>query len=794
MNNLFKIYPLQNYKTLEKTFNKNVVEGTIDEIIEKLKSNKGYNIRVNPDKPCLVYGDFDHCTQEEFNNFLKVISDEFESDINEISYTESIKPNEYSYHWSIPSLKISSPEKLKKVFKQDKYKTLTKNIDLSVYTTHFLRLPNQTNKDKPLEHKIINGKMEDFIIEYVSKTKYTFNFEDEDEEQLIETTIQKPKIKDDHIINEIKNCLLCLDPTLYEDWMKVALIINNELGGAGLDILHEWSEQSEKYNYDSVTSFYNNIKPKDNGLKIGSLKKMAKEENPTLYKKLFYNKEDKDFKIDYVKEWSTGYLGEIFKSLYNQFIYSNGFLYHFNSIYWKTDDNNKSIIHNFVDGTFHNDLLDKLYDYDKNTNDKNDEHIKIINSKRKYISTLRNISTRQKLIEDIIKKITNNDIEFDDEPYLFAFENKIFDLKIGEFVQPKPEQYISITTGYKYIDDYDFENKRIELDKLLNSIFPEPELKKLYLTILSTGLDGVPLEKFVLANGSGGNGKGLLNEFVQNMLGNYSYVLPVNILLGPLKQGTNPEIANMNNKRFVIAREPDRNLLFNCATIKEFTGGTELNARLCFSNKTKVNLKLSMILECNDKPKLNESNDALGRRIIDIPFKNKFVDRSTYDELDEEDKKTTFLINSYYKTNEFKKEYRQALFLILVEHFKEYYKNKLELPLTKEIIQRNKDYLKSSDELLNWIDDIFEKTNNTKDVIKLKVVYEAFKNSDYFNNLNKIQKRQNNYKHFIEKLKNNMFLKKYVKENSDNVYILTSYKLKDENNNEDNDEDNDQDI
>jgi hypothetical protein len=126
MNNLFKIYPLQNYKTLEKTFNKNVVEGTIDEIIEKLQSNKGYNIRVNPDKPCIVYGDFDHCTQEEFNNFLKVISDEFECKLNEISYTESIKPNEYSYHWSIPSLKISKPEELKKVFKQDKYQTFTK--------------------------------------------------------------------------------------------------------------------------------------------------------------------------------------------------------------------------------------------------------------------------------------------------------------------------------------------------------------------------------------------------------------------------------------------------------------------------------------------------------------------------------------------------------------------------------------------------------------------------------------------------------------------------------------------
>ena len=118
-----------------------------------------------------------------------------------------------------------------------------------------------------------------------------------------------------------------------------------------------------------------------------------------------------------------------------------------------------------------------------------------------------------------------------------------------------------------------------------------------------------------MANGGDGNGKGLLNEFVQHMLGNYAYVLPVNILLGTLKTGSNPEIANMNNKRLVIAREPDKNLMFNCATIKEITGGTELNARLNHSNDTKVLLKLLFLLECNDKPKLNEVNDALARRI-----------------------------------------------------------------------------------------------------------------------------------------------------------------------------------
>ena len=98
----------------------------------------------------------------------------------------------------------------------------------------------------------------------------------------------------------------------------------------------------------------------------------------------------------------------------------------------------------------------------------------------------------------------------------------------------------------------------------------------------------------------------------------------------------------MNNKRLVIAREPDRNLKFNCATIKEITGGNELNARLNHSNDTKVNLKLTFLLECNDKPQLNEVNDALARRILDIPFKCKFVNKEIYDDLEEHEKENTF--------------------------------------------------------------------------------------------------------------------------------------------------------
>ena len=200
------------------------------------------------------------------------------------------------------------------------------------------------------------------------------------------------------------------------------------------------------------------------------------------------------------------------------------------------------------------------------------------------------------------------------------FDNKIYELKQGEFIDPKPDQYISLTTGYNFIEQDETENIKI-VDNLINTIFPQPELKKLYLTILSTGLDGIPLEKFVIANGGGGNGKGVLNELVEYTLGNFCYILPSQILTGPLKTGSNPELANMNNKRLVFFKEPDKELKFNMSTVKDITGGSKINARVNYSNDTTTNLKLTLVGECNDKPKSNEVNDAVARKVMDIPFK-----------------------------------------------------------------------------------------------------------------------------------------------------------------------------
>ena len=130
-----------------------------------------------------------------------------------------------------------------------------------------------------------------------------------------------------------------------------------------------------------------------------------------------------------------------------------------------------------------------------------------------------------------------------------------------------------------------------------------------------------------------------------------------------MKQGSNPEIANCNDKRMVIIREPDEKQTLNASILKEITGGSEMNARLNHSNDTKTNLKLTLLLKCNEKPNISEVNDATYRRIIDIPFDSIFTSQDKYDILKKENIELNDIADTYFKTDNFKNQYKHRPYL-----------------------------------------------------------------------------------------------------------------------------------
>jgi len=490
---------------------------------------------------------------------------------------------------------------------------------------------------------------------------------------------------------------------------------------------------------------------------------------------------DKSLKFNlFTPTFTTGLLADHFKTIYsNKYVVVSNELYEFNGVYWVKDMCKKnSSLHSFVDNIYYKYLVNyinkEIADHQIKVSSLNGEELDKAKAELEPMITflknvninLRSVKKRKDIVDDILIKLTCNTIEFDTNPYLLAFTNKIYDLKIGQFIEPSFNQYITVTTGWEWCPYY-AGDKVHALIGILDSIFPNVDVKEYYLEALSTGLYGQQIEKLFIATGAGGNGKSLLNALMMSACGGYGYKLPSNVLLQGVKEGANPAIANMNKKRFCLAQEPDGKQRICSATLKEITGDASINCRTLYSVETKTQLNLTLFLECNDLPKLDEVNDAVQRRIEVVPFVSKFVDKHVFESFSDTERiaDNIMLGNSYYKTDEFKTNFRQALMILLMNKFEGFRLREYRFSnLPSDCKEKAHNYLAKSDDIYSWFIESFEKVNDDSSFLYFDDIYSLFTRSTYYTNMSKKDKRDMNKSNFSSKFGNSLYLKPFVRE------------------------------
>lgn len=565
----------------------------------------------------------------------------------------------------------------------------------------------------------------------------------------------------------------------YNDWVKLiwACRVDNNL-----ELAHYISKRGEKYDgsIDATEKIYTSFTDSRKGFSKATFYHYAKISDKEKYTEI-------RGKYHSFKEIDNPTENDIAKTFckifgFNHIYYDKKF-YYFNGVFWEANESGSKLKISVMSELplFYNDQIQRLY---KKVNSLGcDESYNDLREKiRKQIAKLGEVCSliqRYTYLNNIVGMIklyierNNDEIEWETKPYLFAFKNKIYDLKNMCWIEPCRDDYVCITTGYNYIEPT--EEQKNKLHNLLDTIFPHKDEKKLYMTILATGLSGVVLEKFINANGVGGNGKGVLNELMETLLGNYAYNCANAVLLAPIKDGNNPTIANMKYKRMIFYREPDtsKSQKLNIATIKELTGGKAINARMNYSNDTKTLLCATHILECNERPKLSgRVDDAVVRRLIDIPFRSVFT-ANPKDYFGE----YVFKKDLYYKSNEFQNEFKCVLFSVLLDYWKDYLKENenIDVFICDSVKERTNAYLEANDELKSWFDENYEQTGNRDDVIQIKNMYDLFKESDTWINMSKTERREMSKKGFVEKVSGNIHFRKYYKEREKSKAVQEKY-------------------
>lgn len=548
----------------------------------------------------------------------------------------------------------------------------------------------------------------------------------------------------------------------YNEWTTTIWALKN--AGYSYDFANKLSQKvndidDSKYDEIALEELWDKCKE---GVELGTIYRQAKESNRKEYYKIKIKYLPKQ--IYKIEDYSLAKIlvDECFN---DRLVYCDGSLMTYTNNKWYVDkdfDYLKYMISN--DGVKYFSKIEKLLlNYSMSLNQEDDDfeptrkNKNIIND---IISLLGKLTWKSNISKEIKSIVINKHqkIEFNNNGNHFAFDNKKYNFKIEEFEDIERTDYISYSAGYDYKEPKEDQTKLIE--KLIEEIFPNEDIRECYMSIMRTAFMGYTKDKFIVANGSGGNGKGLLNELLLECVGDdYGYTGNIGALTDKKKTGSNPEIANLNKKRFCIFKEPNQKEKILLGNVKELVDNKEINARQNYSNNTKVRLQATFVLECNKKLAFDgEVNESEYRRIIDVLFESTFTNNKAL--LNDKNLSNVYKANADYKQDEFKQNHRCALFKYIIDNAEK------QITIPECVVERTKEYIDSNDELLEFMKEnyIYEPDEENPPILKVKDVFNLYKNSEYYERLYKKERptyktfcnsinEHASYKHFYHKRK-----------------------------------------
>jgi P4 family phage/plasmid primase-like protien len=334
----------------------------------------------------------------------------------------------------------------------------------------------------------------------------------------------------------------------------------------------------------------------------------------------------------------------------------------------------------------------------------------------------------------------------DNISYLIGFNNGVYDLKKMEFRAGKPEDMISMTCGYDYIDKYS-ENKK-DLINFLNDLLPKDDLKYL-LTYLATGIVGENiLSLFTILTGIGRNGKSKFVELIKVSLGNYFGNPKCKLLTGsrPEENAPEPGLLALKKKRIVIVSEPQKGDKLNSGFIKFLTGNDNASLRGCHKNELEdFKANFISLLICNDIPDVDNIDNAFSKRLRCINFPTEFIDNPKL----EHQKK----INENIKVDIWKNNFM----LILIEHYKIFLNEGLKIP--QNVFEWTNLYKEDTDIYHTFL---FDRTEESEIHISMIDLYINFK--DWFREAYPAERVPNN-RDFFNGIKKHKLIYKSIKFN-----------------------------
>jgi len=576
-----------------------------------------------------------------------------------------------------------------------------------------------------------------------------------------------------------------------KDWRQVGLVLYGIGCGKdeALDIWIDFSKRSNKFKEGECATIWDrDFKP--NNSTIGSIYKFARLDSPDKYKEW----KDLDVKTQIHESLKEAKPNEYEACKVACKLYKGRFLcsdadkdhwYEFsNHKYRQMQDCNefkKVLVEDLVSmyADVKNELtvrigteehhLDVNDDEEDNKNAQGELKFLLIKKKRctAMITALKTCGFLDKVIRMCKLYMTDRDFyrKRDENKLIFGCENGVLDMQTMTFRDGLPDDYRTYSCGINYTVFREDDDEVKKLDKYLEMVYPNPNLRNYFLDFFATCLQGGNENKRVLFMIGGRDGaKSMTTSLLGLVFGTeedgYFGKFPRELLVQATGKsnsaGARPELAQVRGKRLMGAQELTAFEKLNVGFIKEASGNDKFYTRNLYEKGSTINPQHTIVVQLNEGPTAEGEDDAFWSRIRLLDHESKFVkpqdlkDFPVPDTWEEQLSQKTFLADpSFAKDLE---ELAEPLLWRLFERLKAYKQGGSKLYEPSEVIDSTNSYKAENDKYQRFLNEKLKLVKNPE-----KAAQTSHKVTDLLVEFNSFVKEE--YPYIKEKITKDAFKK-----------------------------------